>query len=349
MSTSLERTFTALGQREPDCVPLFLATGLLGARAMGVSIESYLTNGALFLEGQLRLREKFRSDSLSSCYSAAMELEAWGGETIYREDGPPVCGRPILARPEQIDSLRTPSIESAAGLQRSLAVLAAMKQRLGAEVVLLGAAISPFSLPIIQMGFAAYLDLIHEQPERWQTLMRVNEEFCVAWANAQLEAGVTAIAYIDPFSSPSNIPRELFLSTGFPVAQRTLPRIHGAVAAHHASGRTLAIFEEMVQLGVVGLAVSSQEDLAEAKRRAAGRFSLLGNLNGIEMRRWTAQEAEAKVKEAIAKAAPGGGFILTDNHGEIPWQVPDEVLLAIRAAVDKWGKYPLDWIPTGKE
>lgn len=40
----------------------------------------------------------------------------------------------------------------------------------------------------------------------------------------------------------------------------------------------------------------------------------------------------------------GGGFILSDNHGEIPWQVPDEVLMAISEAVHKWGRYPLTWI-----
>jgi uroporphyrinogen decarboxylase len=69
----------------------------------------------------------------------------------------------------------------------------------------------------------------------------------------------------------------------------------------------------------------------------------LGNLNGIEMRRWTEQQAEEEVKKAIARGAPGGGFILADNHGEIPFQVPDEVLLAISEAVHTWGAYPLKW------
>jgi uroporphyrinogen decarboxylase len=50
------------------------------------------------------------------------------------------------------------------------------------------------------------------------------------------------------------------------------------------------------------------------------------------------------VKGAIASAGPGGGFILCDNHGEIPCQVPDDVLLAISVAVHKWGRYPLTWV-----
>ncbi len=90
--------------------------------------------------------------------------------------------------------------------------------------------------------------------------------------------------------------------------------------------------------------VSAMEDLAELKKATGARVSLLGNLNGVEMRRWTPQQAEWEVKRAIAKAGRGGGFVLADNHGEIPWQVPQAVLLAIRDAVVRWGRYPLSWI-----
>lgn len=86
------------------------------------------------------------------------------------------------------------------------------------------------------------------------------------------------------------------------------------------------------------------EDLALTKRMCRGRLGVMGNLNAIEMRGWTPTVAEEKVKEAIASAGPGGGFVLTDTHGEIPWQVPDEVLLSISEAVHRWGVYPLEWV-----
>jgi uroporphyrinogen decarboxylase len=75
----------------------------------------------------------------------------------------------------------------------------------------------------------------------------------------------------------------------------------------------------------------------------------MGNLNGIEMRRWSVEQAENHVKDLIAKAGAGGGFILSDNHGEIPFQVPDEVLMAISDSVHRWGKYPLPTDVSGKE
>jgi uroporphyrinogen decarboxylase len=196
----------------------------------------------------------------------------------------------------------------------------------------------------MQMGFDHYIELIYEQPERFERLMRANEEFTVAWANAQLAAGATAICYFDPVSSTTNIPRALYLKTGQPVARRTIARIKGATATHLASGRGLPILPDIANTGTAVVGVSTLEHLGELKAAANKRVSLLGNLNGVEMRRWTPQQAELEVKRAIARAGRGGGFLLGDNHGEIPWQVPDEVLLAIGDAAARWGRYPLDWV-----
>jgi uroporphyrinogen decarboxylase len=175
--------------------------------------------------------------------------------------------------------------------------------------------------------------------------MQLNEDFAVEWANAQLAAGATAICYFDPVSSTTNIPRELYLRTGQAGGQAHARTDQGAdgnaPGLRPLPGRSSA---DIADTGTAVIGVSMLEDLRELKAAAAGRVSLLGNLNGIEMRRWTAQETELHVKRAIAKAGRGGGFILADNHGEIPWQVPDETLLAIREAVERWGRYPLDWI-----
>lgn len=345
MMTSMQRLLTTLGQQEPDRVPLFLLTTLHGAKELGLSIRDYYSRAENVVEGQMRLLAKYRGDCLYPFYYAAIELEAFGGSTIFIDDGPPNGGGPVIFSGDDIDHLVPPRLADSPGLLRGLETIRQLKERVGDTVPIIGGVISPFSLPVMQMGFAAYLDLIHEQPERFARLMAVNQAFCVEWANAQLAAGATAIGYADPLSSTTNIPRELYLRTGHAVAARTLAMIKGPVAIHLASGRGLAIVDELVASGAAAVGVSALEDLAEWKAAARGRIGLLGNLNGVEMRRWTPAQAEAEVKQAIAKAGRGGGFVLADNHGEIPWQVPDEVLLAIREATDRWGRYPLDWVP----
>lgn len=341
---SMQRVLTTMSFREPDRVPLFLFTTLQGASELGLSIEAYFSRPDQVVEGQMRLLKKYRSDCVSGFYYAALELQAWGGEAIFQADCPPNAGPAIIRKPEDIDGLQAPRVADSPLLLRVLETIRQLKARLGDTVPILGVAVSPFSLPVMQMGFDRYIELIYQQPERFAKLMRINEAFCVEWANAQLAAGATAIGYFDPVSSTTIIPRELYLQTGQPVAKRTLSRINGPVATHLASGHCQTIIDDIAATGSAGLGVSALEDLATLKAAAQGKLTLIGNLNGIEMRRWTAEQAEREVKSAIAKAGRGGGFVLSDNHGEIPWQVPEETLLAIVDAVERWGRYPLDWI-----
>lgn len=344
MTTSMQRVLTTMGHREPDRVPLFLLTTMHGAKELGLSIREYFSRAEHVVEGQMRLLAKYRSDCLNPFFYSSLEIEAFGGTTVFIDDGPPNAGEPIIRRGEDIDRLEPPRVAQAACLGRCLETVRRLKERVGDSVPILGIVIAPFSLPVMQMGFGPYIELIYEQPERFWRLMTVNQEFCVEWANALLAAGATAIGYADPVSSTTNIPRDLYLNTGHRVAVATLGRIQGPTATHFASGRALDLADDIAGTGTAAVGVSALEDLAAWKAAVRGRLTLIGNLNGVEMRRWTAAQAEQEVKRAIAQAGRGGGFILADNHGEIPWQVRDDTLLAIRDAADRWGRYPLDWI-----
>ena len=341
---SLQRVLTTLGHREPDRVPFFLLLSLHGAKELGLSIQDYFSRAEHVAEGQIRLRRKYRHDCLYSFFYAAVEIEAWGAEVIYCENGPPNSGDPFIKSAKDIDRMQPPQVKTTPCLQKVLNATRMLKERVGDEAPIIGVVMSPFSVPVMQMGFESYINLIYEMPERFQKLMAVNEAFCSEWANAQLEAGATAICYFDPISSPTIIPKSLFLKTGYQIATSTLARIQGPVATHMASGRCLPIVDDIARTGAAVIGVSALENIKDIKTACAGKITVLGNLNGIEMARWDNRQAITAVKNAIAQAGPGGGFILSDNHGEIPWQVPDEVLTAISETVHTHGRYPIHGI-----
>ena len=342
--TSMQRVMTTLGHHEPDRVPFFLLVTMHGAKALGMTIREYFSKADNVVEGQLRMRERYRHDCIYPFFYAPVEVEAWGGEVIWSEDGPPNSGQPFIRKPEDIKYLTPPKAGETACLIKVLQTIEMLKDRTKDEVPIIGVAISPFSLPVMQMGFDRYIELMHEQPELFNRLMKMNEEFCVDWANAQVAAGATAICYFDPVSSTTIIPAAMYTKTGFEIAKRTIARIKAPTATHMAAGRCLPIVNTIAQTGTAVLGVSVLEDIVKLKAACRGKLSLLGNLNGVEMARWTPEQAEINVKEAIAGAGPGGGFILSDNHGEIPWQVSDETLMAISEAVHTWGRYPLEWM-----
>ncbi|MBC3805679.1 methylcobamide--CoM methyltransferase MtbA [Acetobacterium fimetarium] len=338
---SFERTMAAISHTEPDRVPLFLLLSLYGAKEMGIPIKSYFSKPENIMKAQLKMKDKYRNDCIYTFFYAPIEVEAFGGEVIFVDDGPPNSGEPFIKSAEQISKTEVPRIEDTACLKRVLEATALIKREVGNETPIFGVVMSPFSLPVMQIGFEKYLELMYFRAPEFERLMQINQEFCVAWANAQLEAGATAICYFDPLASPNIIERDKYLATGHRISKQTIGRIKGPTATHLASGIALPVINDIIDTGSAVLGFSAEDDLIAIKKAAQNKICLLGNLNGVDMVNWSSNKVNAEVKNIIAKAGSGGGLILSDNHGEIPWQVPESVLLEISEAVSQHGTYPL--------
>jgi len=338
--TSMQRVLTALSHKEADRVPLFLLLSLYGARELQMSVKNYFSSHENIIRAQIAMLKKYGADCIYGFTYAAIEIEALGGEVIYVEEGPPNSGEPVIKKNGDIEKLEFPKVRETPCLLKALKAIEALKAFAGGETPIIGVVMSPFSAPVMQMGFEKYIELIYENRPLFDILMKKNSDFCVEWANAQLEAGASAICYFDPVSSPTIIDRGLFLETGFRVAKGAISKIKGAAAAHLASGRILPIIDDVAASGAAVIGASSLEDMKLVKEKCRGKISVLGNLNGIQMCGWDARRAETEVRKIIDSAACGGGLIISDNHGEIPWQVSEDVLLAISQAVREWGRYP---------
>ena len=347
--TSLQRVLTALSLKEPDRVPLFLLPTVQGAVEMGAPLKDYFHAPGLMAEAQVRFRERYRNDCLYGFTYVAAEFEAFGGDTLFYDRAPPNAGAPFLHTPDDFVRLAVPKIEDCPALCRTLEFQAQLRRAADGCVPVIGVVISPISLPVMQLGFPAYLRLLMEEPKTLMPLFEVNEEFCVSWANAQLAAGADALVYYDPVGSCTVIEPAHYRRLNAPVAKRVLARIKGPTVTHFASGRSLAILPDVAETGTGGVVVSGDDDLAAIKVAVGNQLPILGNLNGLAMRHWDAEETERQVKNAIAAAGVGGGFILTDHHGEIPFDVPERVLIWIAESVGRWGRYPLTWVDAWRE
>ncbi len=340
--TPMQRTLTSMSFKEPDRVPWFLLCTMHGARELGLPLKEYFSKPEYVARGQVAIRKRYDCDCYYAFFSAAAEAEAWGGEILYRDDGPPNSGSPVIRKPEDIETIEIPVIEECPGLMKTLRLIELLKMDAKSDIPIISSAVSPFSIPVMQMGFEAYLDLLYTQPDLFSKLMKKNTEFSISWSNALFDAGATALGYFEPLASPDMIPRDLYRTTGLPLAAEVVKSVRGPMAVHLASGRTVPVINDLAGAGFVGIGVSTNDDLKTVKAACGEKLTILGNLNGVAMRNWTDAEAKRIVREVIQTAGHGGGFILSDNHGEIPWQVPDRVLVAISSAVKKYGTYPLD-------
>jgi uroporphyrinogen decarboxylase len=342
--SSLERVLRTINHKEPDRVPLFLMLTHYGAKELDMTIKKYFSRAENVVKAQINMQDKYRNDCFYTHFYAAVQVEAMGGEVIYTDDGPPNAGEPVIRRERDILNLELPIIKEAKCLHKVLEAIACLRKTEGSNIPILGTVVSPFSLPVMQMGFDKYIELIYERPDLFNHLMAINEEFCVQWANAQLSAGATAIGYFNPVASSMIIPPDLYCKTGYITDKRSINKINGPVTMALASTPCTPILDYIIETGVNTVTVSYSEDIGEVKKKAGNKLALLGNLNGIQMAEWSKNQAENAVKDIIRKSGRGGGLIISENSSEIPIQVPESVLLAISEGVSKWGKYPLDWI-----
>jgi uroporphyrinogen decarboxylase len=335
------RVEAALGHREADRVPFFLPATLHGARLLGVPLPEYLGSADLVTRGQLRLRERLGHDAVSCFLCAAAEVEAFGGEVIVHEDGPPNAGEPPLRAAADLERVTPPDPASSPMLRRSLEVAGALRRAVGGEVPILGVATGPLSLPAMQVGLGPWLERLEEAPALAARLVGVNEVWCARLANALLDAGASLVAFAEPLASPAMLPLARWRALGLPALRRTIAAVRGPVGVSTASAPCAPVAADLAAAGAVVVGVSAADDLGEVRRSLAGRATVLGNLNGLAMRRWTDADAEAAVRAALAGAGGGGGFVLSEHHGEVPLQVPERVLLAVAEAVRRFGRYPL--------
>jgi uroporphyrinogen decarboxylase len=80
-------------------------------------------------------------------------------------------------------------------------------------------------------------------------------------------------------------------------------------------------------------------DLAAVKQRYAGRLCPIGNVdNKITMTSGTPAQIEAEVRDCLASAKAGGGYILSTDHS-IHDGMPYENVMAYLAAARRYGGY----------
>jgi uroporphyrinogen decarboxylase len=339
--TSWDRVACALSGREPDRVPYFLPLTMHGAQDLGVGLDEYYSSAALVARGQLRLQARYGSDFLYPFFYGALEFEAFGGEVEHFHDGPPHAVGPLDVGAGGIAGIVAPAVADSPVLGRVLDAIEILARSEGRQAPIAAVVMSAFSLPLLQLGFGRYLELLTEEPGVAARLLEVNEQFTAAWARAQRAAGADLIVYFDPLASPAMLPLGMVRQRALPALRRTLAAVGAPSIVLLASGACQPILAEVAPIAdVVG--VSHDEDLGAVKAAAAGRITVMGNLNSLEMRHWSSDQARDRVRHAIGQAATGGGFILSDSLGEIPLEVGSDVLDGMRAAVSEHGTYPLE-------
>ncbi len=124
-----------------------------------------------------------------------------------------------------------------------------------------------------------------------------------------------------------------------------LAKTKGVPFIKHTDGNIWSIIDMIVNTGIDALdpiEPIAGMDIGKVKELYGDRIAVIGNIDCTEVLTYgTIEEVESAVKETIAKAGVGGGYILASSNSIHPGVNPRNYRAMVEFA-RKYGKYPLD-------
>jgi len=205
-----------------------------------------------------------------------------------------------------------------------------------------------FSIPRYLAGYEGLLMAIAQEPELVRGLVDLSVEVNIEMAKEVARCGADFVFTGDdyastegPLMSPASF-HELF----YPGLKRVIAGFHeaGLPVIKHTDGNVTALLEMILDSGIdcldpidpiAGL------DIGEIKRQYGDRVALKGNVDCAHTLTFgTERETVEETKAVIAKAAEGGGFILSSSNS-IHSAVKPGNYLAMWNTCRMYGQYPI--------
>ena len=164
-----------------------------------------------------------------------------------------------------------------------------------------------------------------------------------------LEVGADVIVVGDDYAgktSPMMSP-EHFREFVLPYLKKAVNLTHekGSYLIKHTDGNIWKILDDIIGTGIDVLdpiEPIAGMDIGKVKEKYGNRVALAGNIDcTMLLPMGTKEEVEEAVKETIAKAAPGGGYIMASSNSIHPGVNPENYKVMVETT-KKYGKYPID-------
>lgn len=222
-------------------------------------------------------------------------------------------------------------------------------EKVGGDVSVHAEVFSPFTQFLELLGYTEGLIALIDDPGKVRACLDALTAGATELGCGDANAGAHAILVSSAFAGAGFISREQHAEFVLPYEAKV---IAGIKAKHpdlpiytHTCGAIGDRLDLMERTGTNGIDTLDPPplgsvELAEAKRKTAGRMFLKGNIDPVNtMLLGSAGDVLAAARERIETAVPGGGYILSTACSVAP-STPPENILKLREGVELFGKYP---------
>jgi len=360
--TGKERMITALSLGEPDRVPVW---------ELGINEESIIKIGRVFtdrvppvksirtmnLEEKLKLLEvlymitrELELDGLTSFYLWENQLvddshvkDNWGRIHYLDKEGEAVPIKGPVSEPGDLRNLKPVHPQETEFLMLIVAM-----DKLGKDLAHVEYMTGPFRESWSMLGsMEKLLYYFKKNPDFVKDLAHVVTDYILEVIDkaADLGANIIALGSDLAFDQSTLMSPAQYEDLVLPYHKEITALVHkrGMKIIKHSDGNMWPIMEGMVEAGFDGLHPIQPQcmDIAEVKSKYGKRICIIGNIDCEQLLPFGSEEdVEKAVKETIAIAAPGGGYIISSSNTIHPGCKGENYVAMVNAA-RKYGKYPL--------
>jgi uroporphyrinogen decarboxylase len=349
-SSSRERFLDAINRRVPDRVPVcpwitsdwFQGHYDLDAATWYGSMEAQL-------EAMLSLYERFPDfqyfPGYRASYGSTVEASALGCEIKWPKDATPYAEPILKDLATDLPKLRPGDPNKDGRMPQVMELYSELSHRLKVEghEVTSGFLHGPVDVSAEIRGISDFFMDFYRDPDAVHKILDIVTETCIAFANAQYEAGGGTMLHIMVSDdSGSQLSQPHWETFALPYMTRLFTSLpEGVLGVIHNCSRVSHLLDLYVQTGASCVQFGEELEMDEAKRRVGDRMALLGNMNPLGvLSKGTPEEVEEVCRDLILKGGKGGGLILSSS-GSVNRATPVENLEAMLQAAEKYGRYPL--------
>ncbi len=346
-----ERFLTALRRQQPDRVPIWEliinepTRSAWGAASLEEFIEAEDLDAITVYEVSPSIPVPTEDVGMEGIGEAATDhwQIVWRQTAVaipYPESGP-------IGGPADLSAYSPPDPDD----ESRLASLRSAVARFGGERAVVFLTHDAFEFSHYLLGgidrlLMAYIDT----PDFVHDLAQMVMEYKIHLMKKAIDLGADAIVSGDDYAAthgPAMSP-DHFREFVLPYLKQSVDVAHdaGVPFIKHTDGNIWPILDMMVNEAGID-AIDPLEplagmDIGQVKARYGDRIAVMGNIDCTELlANATPEEVEEAVQETIAKAAPGGGFVLASSNSIHPAVQPANYRAMVEAG-RRWGQYPLD-------
>ncbi len=285
-----------------------------------------LRNPELAAEVTLQPVTRFGVDAAILFSDILVPLAAMGMELQFEDGRGPVFPRPLRTAAD-VEALAL--VDPAEGMPFVGQALRLVKAALPPGTALLGFCGAPFTLATYAVGEPALRWLMYRQPAVFEALMEKLAKV-VGWhLRWQVECGAEAVVLFDTWAG--QLTREDYLRFAAPWSRAALAPASGLAPRIGFIRDGSHLLDDLVGLGVEGVALDWRTDLGAALARHGGRVAVQGNLDPAALLA-PPEEVARRARALIATAAGRPGYILSLGHGVLKETDPACVAAFVGAA-----------------